>query len=102
MIRSEEHCRDVRNKGLGTLEKVLPLDEWQSRSEPPFNTLQEDAKATSRARKAMRKGIKGEYIAGGERRLPQGVDVDGRIAIYRREMLGPQTQRRDAVPWTLQ
>lgn len=45
MVRLEEHCRDVRNKVLGTLYTVPQLDEWQSRSEPLFHTLHEDAKA---------------------------------------------------------
>lgn len=88
MIRLEEHCRDVRNKVIGTLDQVPPLDEWQSRSEPLFHTLRDDAKAASRAHKAMRKGIKGKSTAGMARRSPHGVDADGRSAKYKRSHNG--------------
>lgn len=58
LVRLEEHCRDVRNKFLGTVSTIPPLHEWKSRSEPLFYTLREDAKATARASKAIRKSIK--------------------------------------------
>lgn len=84
ITRLEEHFQSVRNLALGTITTVLPLDQWQNRSNPLFCEMQVDAKAACRAHKSIRRGAKGETTIGAGCNATHGIDEDGKRTSYKR------------------